>query len=81
MHSDRRATVFVAGATTGVTNVLFTTGCTIADLVAAEEDDARNHGQFVSGLNHLTKALMDAGVITKQERDRLHGAAAHATAP
>ena len=79
--SDRRPTVFVAGVNTGVANTMFTTGCTIADLVDGEADEARNHGDFVSGINHLTKALQDAGVISKDDRDRMHSAAAHATAP
>ena len=79
--SDRRATVFVAGVDTGVANTLFTTGCTIADLVDSEADDARNHGDFVSGINHLTRALQNAGVISKDDRDRMHSAAAHSTAP
>ena len=79
--SDRRATVFVAGVNTGVANTLFTTGCTIADLVDSEADEARNHGDFVSGINQLTKALQDAGVISKDDRDLMHSAAAHATAP
>jgi len=32
-------------------------------------------------MTHLTKALEDAGAITKEGRKRMHGAAAHANVP
>ena len=79
--SDRRATVFVGGENTGVANAMFTTGCTINDLVAAEAAAARNHGDFVSGITHLEQALEAAGAITKDGRKAIHGAAAHANVP
>jgi len=76
--SNRAATVVIGGEDTGVANALFTNGCTISDLVAAEANGARNHGAFVSGVAHLTDALRDAGVITGEEKGRIQRAAAHA---
>jgi hypothetical protein len=73
--------VSIDGNDTGVQNVLFTSGCTISDLVANVAAGAGNHGGFVSGMNSLLKALEDAGIITKNERKRMHGAAAHADLP
>ena len=70
--------VFATVLALGVSNVLFTSGCTISDLVAAEANGARNHGAFVSGIASLTNALRDAGVITADEKGRIQRAAAHA---
>jgi len=79
--SDRSATLAIDGTQTGVANVLFTSGCTIADLIAAESAAARNHGAFVSGVAHLVNALRDAGIIQDAERSRIQTAAAHASHP
>jgi hypothetical protein len=79
--SSLAATVVVDGADTAVTDVLFTNGCTITDLIMNEAGGARNHGGFVSGVTHLLEALEDAGIITNDERRRIHNAAAHANVP
>ncbi|HEV8346764.1 MAG TPA: hypothetical protein VGQ16_09325, partial [Vicinamibacterales bacterium] len=79
--SDRRPTVIIDGDNTAVANVMFTSGCTIADLVLAEAAGARNHGGFVSGLAHLLNALRDAGIITGAEKGRMQSTAAHSSLP
>ena len=79
--SNFEDTVSIDGDDTGVQNVLFTSGCTISDLVANVAAGADNHGGFVSGMNDLLKALEDAGIITMDERQRMHDAAAHADLP
>ena len=79
--SNFEDTVTIGGAGTGVANVLFTSGCTISDLVANVAAAAPNHGQFVSAMNVLEKALEDQGIITKDERARMHNATAHANLP
>jgi hypothetical protein len=66
---------------TGVVNTLFTTGCTIADLVAIEAAGAGNHGEFVSGVAHLGNALFNAGIISEEDKDRLQRATARSTHP
>jgi PA domain-containing protein len=79
--SIRSATVVIDGEDTGVANPMFTTGCTVADLVAAQSAGAANHGGFVSGVAHVANDLVAAGVITDAERSRIQRAAAHASHP
>ena len=73
--SDLRATVFVDGLNTGVENDVLPTGCTVADLIANAAAGAKNHGQFVSAVVHLTKSLQAQGFITDEEQKILHKAA------
>jgi hypothetical protein len=75
-NSDRRATVIIEGFDTGVANPLFTTGCTITDLVLAQANGASNHGHFVSAVAHLLNQLRNAGIITGAERGKIQSAAA-----
>jgi hypothetical protein len=75
--SDQRGTVFVGTEDTGVTNVLFTNGCSINDLITLLAEGARNHGNFVSGVAHLTNALRDSGVIEQHDKSTIQRAAAH----
>jgi len=79
--SNLEPVVTIDGENTGVANVLFTSGCTISDLVANVAADARNHGGFASGIAHLSDALRDAGIISSQERSRMQRAAAHSSLP
>ncbi|HYG11652.1 MAG TPA: hypothetical protein VD835_17020, partial [Pyrinomonadaceae bacterium] len=76
--SDLSPTVSISGCDTGVANTLFDNGCTLSDLIQRVRDGAKNHGQFVSGVNHLTQALMGNGTITKAQRDAIHSCAARA---
>jgi len=75
--SNLGPTVVIGDEDTGVVNALFTTGCTIQDLVDIEAANAQNHGGFVSGIAHLSNALRDAGVIKDEEKAILQTAAAH----
>jgi hypothetical protein len=79
--SDRRQTVLVGGVDTGVANPMFTTGCTVADLVNNEAQGASNHGQFVSGIAHLTDALQDASILSAEDRQTIRRAAAQSSLP
>ena len=67
-HSDRAETVVIDGEDTGVPNTLFTSGCTISDLVSDIESSAKNHGGFVSGVAHLTNSLVSAGLISGKQK-------------
>ena len=58
--------------------MLFSNGCTTSDLIAQLADGAKNHGQFVSGVAHLTNDLKGAGLITGAEKGAIQSAAAHA---
>jgi hypothetical protein len=79
--SNFETTVTIDGESTGVANVLFTSGCTISDLIGNVAAGANNHGGFVSGMNVLLKALEDAGIITKDEHKLMHDLVAHADIP
>lgn len=72
-------TVIIDGTDTGVANPVFPDGCTIADLIAQIEDEAKNHGQFVSGVGRLARTLEDAGEISKDDRKALQRAAAQSS--
>lgn len=79
--SNFETTVTIDGESTGVANVLFTSGCTISDLIGNVAAAATNHGRFVSQMNVLLQALEDAGIITKDESKRMHNLVAHADTP
>ena len=69
-------TVIIGGIDSGVANPVFEDGCTIADLVKFREDDAKNHGQFVSQVTKLAKSLEKDGTISKGDKSALTTAAA-----
>jgi len=78
VQSNFSPTIVIGGENTGVDNLLFSNGCTTSDLIANIQDDAKNHGQFVSGVAHLTNALISAGLITGAQKGAIQSAAAHA---
>jgi hypothetical protein len=69
------ATVVIGGRDSGVPNPLFSTGCTIKDLVnqcaAANPKDSR----FRNCVNDLTKQLRSDGIITQEQREAIRRAA------
>jgi Concanavalin A-like lectin/glucanases superfamily len=79
--SDLSATVVIGGCNAGVPNTLFSSGCTISDLIAACAEGAGNHGQFVSWVSHLTNDLKKVGIITGQQKGAIQSCAAHANIP
>lgn len=79
--STSTATVIIGGSDTGVPNVMFSNGCTIADLIQKTGDHAANHGGFASGVAHLTNELRDAGIISGNQKGALQSAAAKANVP
>ena len=78
VHSNFAPTIVIGGANTGVANALFSNGCTTSDLIAHIQEDAKNHGQFVSGVAHLTNGLQAAGLISDADKDAIQSAAARA---
>jgi len=76
--SNFSPTIIIGGEDTGVANMLFSTGCTTSDLIAHIAADAKNHGQFVSGVSHLTNDLKQQGLISGAEKGAIQSAAAHA---
>jgi len=77
VHSNFAPTIVIDGENTGVANILFSNGCTTADLIAQIQGGASNHGQFVSDVSHLTNVLKDAGVLSNNDRSAIQTAAAH----
>ena len=76
--SNFSPTIIIGGENTGVANMLFSTGCTTSDLIAHIAAGAKNHGQFVSGVSHLTNDLKQQGLISGAEKGAIQSAAAHA---
>jgi len=79
--SDLAPTVIIDGCGSGVGNVLFDDGCTMADLIAECAEGASNHGDFVSCVAHLTNEWKQAGLITGQEKGAIQSCAAQSTIP
>ena len=75
-NSDVRPTIIIGTRDTGVPNMLFANGCTMSDLIAQLAASARNHGQFVSGVAHLTNQWVQDGLITGQQKGAIQSAAA-----
>lgn len=81
VNSDQSPTVVIGGIDSGVTNVLFDDGCTIADLIAALAADVATHGDFVSAVANLLNTLKTDGVLTGKEKGAIQSAAAMASIP
>ncbi len=79
--SDLSETVVIDDCDSGVENLLFEDGCTMADLIAECAEGAVNHGQFVSCVAHLTNEWKRAGLITGQEEGRIESCAARSNIP
>ncbi|HEX5733225.1 MAG TPA: PA domain-containing protein [Blastocatellia bacterium] len=69
-------TIVLCGRDTGVPNTVFENGCSMADLIAQLAASASNHGQFVSGVAHLTNQWVADGLITGQQKGAIQSAAA-----
>jgi len=70
--SIRTATIVIAGIDTGITNPMFTTGCTISDLIAKIAANAERAQDFIHGVKDLAQDLRKAGVIDEKQKDLLH---------
>jgi hypothetical protein len=79
--SDLSTTVIIDGCDSGIANVLFTTGCTISDLMTQCVDGAYNHGEFVSCVAQLTNNLKGAGTITGRQKGAIERCAAKTHTP
>lgn len=79
--SDLSATVVIGGCNSGVPNTLFTSGCTLSDLIQQLGANASNHGQFVSGVSDLTNGLKKSGLISGSQKGAIQSCAAGASIP
>ncbi|MGP3911452.1 hypothetical protein [Nonomuraea sp. 10N515B] len=73
--SDERAKVFIGNRDTGVANTDDGTGCTVADLLRADEQ-WESHAAFVSHATKTATTLTREGVLTRHDAARLVVAAA-----
>ena len=64
-------TVVIGECETGVMNDLLDDGCSMLDLIAACEEEAGNHGQYVRCVGWLAIEWMNSGLITGAERGRI----------
>jgi len=76
LSSNLSPTVVIGSIDTGIPNTLFTTGCTIKDLVNNCGAAAKNHGAFVSCVAHLAEDLSNASIIDNNQKGLLNSAAA-----
>lgn len=80
-NSNLAPTVVIGGCNSGVPNTLFTSGCTISDLIAHIAATSKNHGKFVSGVAKLGDSLVAAGIITSAQKDAMQSCAAGSSIP
>jgi hypothetical protein len=74
-------TVTIDGCDSGVRNSVLPDGRTIAEHVGSCAAGARNHGQFVQCVAHLTAAAVQDGVITGKQKGAIQRCAAQARLP
>jgi hypothetical protein len=77
-QSDLTATIVIGGTDTNVPNTLFSSGCTISDLIAEIRATTSNQGQFLAGVAMLMNSLVNSGLITQAQMDTVMAAVAHA---
>jgi hypothetical protein len=56
-------------------------GCTMVDELLKAAALARNHGDFVSSVAHITNAWRDAGLISAHKASAIRSAAARSNLP
>jgi len=73
---DARATVIIGDCDSGVPNIAFPGGCTLADQIAALEAGANNHGQYVSAVGKLLNDLKKSGQLTGAQKGAIESCVA-----
>jgi len=73
--------VIIDGCETGIENFLDEQGCTISDWISECAEGAKNHGSFMSCVDHLTNTLKKDGVITGRENGKIDRCADKADIP
>ena len=78
INSDLSETIVIRGRDTGVKNILFDSGCTMADLLAGCRKGARNHGAYVRRVAALTNAWKKSRLIRRKHKGAIQRRAARA---
>lgn len=73
--------VIIEDCCSGVPNTLFKTGCTILDLVNQCAVGAKNHGNYVSCVSHVTNDLKKQGYISGSQKGAIQSCASQAAIP
>lgn len=73
--------VVIDGCDSGVLNTVFSTGCTLSDLIGQCAAKAKNHGKFVSCVTKVTNALKRSKAITGKQKGAIQSCAAQADLP
>ena len=79
--SNLSATIVTDGCDSKVTNTVFPSGCTLADLLADCADDARKHRKFVHCVARLTRTMKRISIITGQQKDAIQDCAVRTDLP
>lgn len=80
-NSNLSAMVVIDGCDSEVTNTVFPSGCTLADLLADCADDARKHRKFFHCVARLTRTMKRISIITGQQKDAIRSCAVQADLP
>jgi hypothetical protein len=75
-NSIMSETVVIEDCDSGVVNILFDDGCTLADLIQQIADDTVSFGEFVSGVSRYAKELRTEGILSAPEAAALISCAA-----
>jgi hypothetical protein len=81
--SNLASTVVIEDCASGIENLVLDDpmGCTITDEILKLADGAKNHGQFVSGVQELLNALKKAGVLEPKDVGPIANCAAQSSLP
>jgi hypothetical protein len=75
-NSDTAPTIIIGGIDTGVPNTVFPNGCSMSDLLKELQNNAANHGKYVSAVAHLTNLWVADGLISGSQKGAIQSAAA-----
>lgn len=74
--SDIRPTVVLGTCDSGVTNAMFTDGCSMSDVLARCAVGAGNHGAYVSCVSNTTNEFKRIGAISGNDKGKIQSCAA-----
>jgi hypothetical protein len=80
-YSDFSRTIMLGAIDSQVANDGLGSGCTMVDELLKAAALARNHGDFVSSVAHITNAWRDAGLISAHKASAIRSAAARSNLP
>lgn len=81
LGSNTSPTIVIGGLDSGVGNAPLGEGCYMVDFIARVASEARNHGEFVSGVAHLTNGWVRGGLLGETDKGVVQNAAARARIP